>query len=123
MEKVSKEDNKVLVYISSPYTQGDKLENVMFQMDVVEELYNLGYLPFSPLYSHFQEEVHPRDYESWMEIDLEWVKRADCVLRLGGYSPGGDREVAFAKELGKPVFFGMEDMDIHYNYKLDECKG
>lgn len=109
--------NRVSVFISSPYTVGDPAINVKFQMDTTDELLNLGFLPFTPLYSHFQHMVHPREYEDWMEIDFQWVERCDCLLRLGGKSPGGDREVLLARQLQKPVFFTIKELTNYYDIK------
>lgn len=47
-------DKRIKVYISSPYTNGDQLENTRRQMDITDELMNGGFYPFTPLYSHFQ---------------------------------------------------------------------
>lgn len=101
-------------YIASPYTLGDIAVNVKVQLDCVNELMNLGFAPFAPLYSHFQHMAHPRPYHDWIKIDLEWVKVCDCVLRLDGESKGADGEVEFALKLGKPVFYNITDMVDYY---------
>lgn len=101
---------KYKVYIASPYTVGLQAENVRFQMDVFNELRDEGLIPFIPLLTHFQHMVHPRGYEDWMEYDFEWVKACDFLLRLGGESPGGDREVELAHECGIPVFYNIVDL-------------
>src|SRR6478736_1522455 len=100
----------IKVYIASPYTKGDVAVNVRRQLDCANELMNLGFLPFAPLYSHFQHMVHPRPYEHWLKIDLEWVKVCDCLLRLDGDSSGADGEVQFAYELNKRVFYNIESL-------------
>ncbi len=46
----------------------------------------------------------PRPYQDWIDLDLEWVKSCDCLLRLDGESKGADMEVALAESLGIPVF-------------------
>lgn len=104
----------IKVYITSPYTKGDVAVNVKRQLDCVDTLMNFGFAPFAPLYSHFQHMAHPRPYEDWVKIDLEWVKVCDCLLRLDGESIGADGEVEFAKSLGKPVFTDIQQMIIHY---------
>lgn len=55
---------KIRVYIASPYTLGDQLENVNVQMDMYSELLDLGTLPFAPLYSHYVHERHPKSYDA-----------------------------------------------------------
>lgn len=104
----------VKVYIASPYTVGDVAVNVRKQIDAAEELMNLGFAPFAPLYSHFQHMVHPRPYEDWINLDLEWVTVCDCVLRLPGHSLGADGEVDLALDLGKPVFYTRKALQDYY---------
>ena len=100
----------IKVYIASPYTKGDVAVNVKVQLDTYDELMTKGFAPFAPLYSHFQHMAHPRPYEDWIKIDLEWVKVCDCLLRLPGESSGADGEVEFAKELGIPVYYSIEEL-------------
>ena len=108
----------IKVYIASPYTLGDVAVNVKRQIDCADELMNIGFLPFAPLYSHFQHMIHPRPYEDWIQIDLEWVEVCDCVLRLEGESHGADGEMIYAKQLGKPVFKSIEKLKEHYKHVL-----
>ena len=98
------------VYIASPYTLGDVAVNVKFQMDIANELMDLGYTPFVPLYSHFQHMAHPRPYKDWINIDLVWVLACDCLLRLGGESSGADGEVLVAKKHNIPVFYSIDEL-------------
>ena len=106
---------KSKIYIASPYTLGDVAVNVKFQLDTANELMNLGFAPFVPLYSHFQHMVHPRPYQDWIDIDLEWIDVCDYLLRLGGESKGADGEVAYALNLGIPVFYSIDEL-INYIY-------
>lgn len=106
----------IKVYIASPYTKGDVAINVKAQLDCVNELMNIGYAPFAPLYSHFQHMAHPRPYEDWLKVDLEWVEACDCLLRLEGESKGADGEVEHAKLLNMPVFYSIQDLNKCYGY-------
>lgn len=107
----------IKVYIASPYTFGDIAVNVKLQIDTVDILMNKGFAPFAPLYSHFQHMAHPRPYQDWVKIDLEWIKVCDCLLRLGGESKGADGEVEFAKQLNIPVFYSIEELNKYYDEK------
>ena len=98
------------VYIASPYTIGDAAENVRHQIDMADILMNKGYAPYAPLASHLHHIIHPRRYEDWMKQDFEWVKACDCLLRLTGESKGADREVEYARENNKPVFYSVKDI-------------
>jgi len=106
------------VYIASPYTQGDVAVNVKRQIDCADKLMDLDFIPFVPLYSHFQHMVHPRPYQDWIDIDLEWVKSCDIILRLDGDSKGADGEVKFAESLGIPVVYSIGEL-IGYRYCVE----
>jgi hypothetical protein len=97
----------IKVYIASPYTKGDVAVNVKVQIDAANELMNLGFAPFVPLYSHFQHMIHPRPYQDWIDLDLEWIPSCDCILRLPGESSGADNEVYVASTLNIPVYFSL----------------
>lgn len=104
------EELQPLVYISSPYSIGDKIKNIHRQIKVAHLLMDEGLVPLAPLPgSHVMNEMKWRDYEDWMAVDLEHVARCDAVLRLKGESSGADREVAYAESLGIPVFFTEKD--------------
>ena len=100
----------IKVYLASPYTLGDVAVNVKLQIDTVDELMNYGFAPFAPLYSHFQHMSHPRSYQDWIDIDMEWVRVCDCLLRLGGESKGAEDEIKLAKSLGMPVFYSIKEL-------------
>ena len=104
----------IKIYIASPYTVGDTAVNVKFQLDVANELMDLGFAPYVPLYSHFQHMAHPRPYEDWMQLDLAWIDSCDGLIRLGGPSPGGDREVEYALSKGINVFYSIENLKEAY---------
>ena len=105
---------KPKVYIASPYTLGDVAVNIRTQIDAADELMTKGFVPFVPLYSHFQHMIHPRPYIDWVEIDLEWVGACDCLLRLPGESSGADDEIEFAEHLGIPVYYSFEELYTAY---------
>lgn len=96
-----------VVYISSPYSTGDQAVNVKKQIDATSILIDEGFCPVTPLLTHFVHMCHPKSYEEWMAIDMELVKRSDCVLRLPGESKGADREVGLARSLGIPVYYDI----------------
>ena len=104
------EELRPLVYISSPYSIGDKIKNIRRQINVAHKLMDNGLVPLAPLPgSHVLNEMRWRPYEDWMAVDLEHVARCDAVLRLKGKSSGADREVSYAESLGIPVFFAEHD--------------
>jgi hypothetical protein len=79
-------------------------------MDAGQVLIEAGFFPFVPhVFHHWPFE---NSYERWMEFDLAWVRRCDGLIRLPGDSPGGDREVALARELGLLIWFGTAETFI-----------
>jgi hypothetical protein len=105
---------RIRVYIASPYTKGDCALNVKAQIDAADQLMSVGFVPFAPLFSHFQHMIHPRPYSDWIELDMQWLKKCDCVLRLAGESSGADKEVDWAMNNNLPVFYSMTDLCKHY---------
>lgn len=101
---------KAIVFVSSPYTLGDKQANVDTQRRVAHQLLDLGYCPIVPLLSHYLEEMRPRPWEEWMHMDFALLAMAHCLLRLPGQSKGADMEVAHATALGIPVYYSLPQL-------------
>ena len=113
--------SKPTVFIASPYTKGDPVMNANFQCRIFDRLLrDKLVLPVAPLWTHFQHVVFPRPYKDWIDYDQEMLKLYDCCLRLNAELPeleyfqhestGADAEVEAFQELGKPVFFSIEDL-------------
>ena len=100
-----------LVYISSPYSNGDKEQNVLDALLVADKVLELGHTPFVPHLSHYWDLISPKSWDVWMKIDLEMLHRCDVVLRLReGISRGADIECQKAEEWGIPVYYKLEDL-------------
>jgi hypothetical protein len=113
--------HKPIVYIASPYSSGDVAINTHFQCYVFNVLLNDGrVLPVAPLWSHFQHLLFPRPYKEWIGYDLEMLHLYDCCLRVSATntaleyttngSRGADAEVEAFKQMGKPVFFSIQEL-------------
>jgi hypothetical protein len=98
------------IYIAGPYSKGNMAYNVKAAMDVANDLINMGFAPFCPHLSHFLDMNSPQPYEKWLEIDNEYVKVCDAVLRIPGESSGADNEVRLAQSLGIPVYYDIDDL-------------
>jgi hypothetical protein len=101
----------IKIYIASPYSNGDKQDNVNLQMDVANELMNRGYAPFTPTLSHYIEMRNPRPEHDWLKLDFEFLACCDALIRIKPLkdgkevnSPGANKEEALARELKIPVF-------------------
>jgi hypothetical protein len=100
----------IVVYLASPYSQGDPAENVREHILAADTLMRLGYAFHAPLLSHFIHQQHPHAYEEWMALDMVMLARCDILLRLPGESPGADREVAEALRIGIPVAYSFAEL-------------
>ena len=43
------------------------------------------------------------------------LRRCDAVLRIDGASRGADADVALARELGKPVYFAVDEIPVAHD--------
>jgi hypothetical protein len=117
---------EIKVYIASPYSNGDIAINVRFQLDITNKLLDLGFYPFTPLYSHFQHMFNPRPYKDWMRMDFVWLRTCDCIVRFHTtfngeelHSSGADAEEAEAIRIGLPVFHSIEELVEYYKEKKE----
>lgn len=100
------------VYVAGPITLGSVAQNVERAIHAGKFLLDAGYAPFVPHLSHFAEPLStwrgdPLRYEKWLDLDRSFIAVCDALLRLPGESRGADREVAWATEIGIPVFHTM----------------
>lgn len=103
--------HKPLVYISSPYSIGDKERNVIDSLSVASVLRDSGkVIPFAPLLTHYWDLHFPAPYDTWLAMDLDWVRRCDALLRLPGLSSGADIEEARARYWGKEIFHNVDEL-------------
>lgn len=99
------------VYVAGPVGKVEgRLERVIAAIEAGEQISAIGVLVFVPHFYHFWDARHPHDYEFWMRLCMEEVRRCDALFRMQGESPGADREVALAKSLGMPVFTSMAEL-------------
>lgn len=108
-------NEKIRVYIASPYSKGDKNELADLQMDAAAILLKAGFNPYAPLYNHFIQDDHQElDHGfPWLDIDKSWLSLCDIMIRLfpkdeNGYrieSPGADEEEDFSKKNGIPIYY------------------
>lgn len=101
---------RIKVYIAGPYTKPDPAVNVANACRCWRELWDLGFVPFCPHWTHLQHMLHPLPYEAWMEYDRAWLVSCDVLLRLPGESAGADREVDDMGRLGKPVVHSVDEL-------------
>jgi len=107
----------IRVYIAGPITKGMWDENIGRGIEAYNRLLDLGFAPYLPHLNFFPALSKRRPFETWIKLDLEYLKCCDAVLRLPGESKGADIECAEAQKFGKSVFY---DIDKICEYR--DCK-
>lgn len=104
------------VFISGPYSKGDKETNVEIAMRIANKLLDHGFAPYCPHLTHYLHSLQERAYLEWILYDLRWLLSCDALLRIPGESQGADIEVTYAKAKGMPVFYNLRDL-LNYRNK------
>jgi hypothetical protein len=101
-----------IVYVSGPITTGGNVPvNVRRGIEAATLLMDRGYVAICPHEKVLgMEMLAPRSYEEWMQYDFRCIEASDAVYRMPGESTGGDREVAYARKLGRPVYYSCETL-------------
>lgn len=99
-----------IVYIASPYTQGDIEENVRKSLEMADELLVHHFIPYPPLLTHYWHQISPKAWEVWLAMDKAILLRCNCVLRMPGFSVGANEEVEFAEKHAIPVYYSLEEL-------------
>jgi nucleoside 2-deoxyribosyltransferase len=94
---------KPAIYIAGPYTTPDPCINTHNAIKMADHVLELGGVPFVPHLFHFWHTISPKPYETWMEMDLEFLNACDALFRIPGESPGANREVQEAFDRKIPV--------------------
>ena len=97
-----------LIYISSPYANGDVAENIRKACLAGNEILKKGHIPYIPHLTYLWHLITPKPKQEWLDIDLALIPRMDALLRLPGESAGADKEVALAKCLNIPVYYSLD---------------
>ena len=101
---------KQTVYIAAPYTLGDVAVNVRRAIQAADELVEAGFIPYVPHLTHFWHIFSPKPWNFWLELDLQFMLKCDCVLRLNGESKGADKEMEIAKKALIPVYYSIREI-------------
>ena len=115
---------ELLVLVAGPYRSGTgddpaKLAaNVAVMNSAALEVFRAGHLPVTgealalPLIEEAGSERvgDPVFDEIFHPIARRLLQRCDAVLRVGGASAGADEMVAIARDAGKPVFTGVDEL-------------
>lgn len=102
---------KPLIYVAAPYSSSP-VANTRAAIVAGMALWETGLAAvIVPHLTMLADLVEPRDLETWYQFDLDQLAHADALWRLTGASTGADLEVAFANDLGIPVFVDRLDVE------------
>ena len=101
---------RLRVYVAGPYTKGDVALNVKAAIEAGNRLLNAGFAPFVPHLTHFWHMLCPQPYETWLDLDNQFILCCEALLRLPGESSGAEKEVALALSLNIPVFYSEKEL-------------
>jgi len=107
------------IYIAGPYsaeTEEQRSKNVNAAIDAGIRILSKGHFPFIPHLTHFvdmrAEEInHPIEWEDYINWDMVWLEMCDALLCLGS-SRGAEIEVQAAKNLGKQIFYSVDEIPV-----------
>lgn len=105
------------VFVCGPYSaaiSANRMGNVHRALAAGAALVAKGHDPFIPHLSHYVDQVARTSgieitYEQWMAYCFAWLAQCDCLLFLAP-SPGADRELTRAMELGLTIYDSVEDV-------------
>jgi hypothetical protein len=101
------------IYIAGPYsadTPKGVRQNVLRASRVAQELCARGHIPFCPhSHSHGWEADGRLIYGDFMRVALMWLSQCEAVYFIGP-SPGANRELEVAQNLGFPVYRSLDEV-------------
>ena len=100
----------IRVYLSSPYSIGNKLKNINRHIKAANDLMDAGFDVYCPLLNHYLDKKKQRTWDFWLAQDIRWMKVCDVMLRLDGESKGADKEEEEAKRIQMQVFYSVEEI-------------
>jgi hypothetical protein len=101
-----------IIYVSGPITTGGNVPvNVRRGIEAAIIIMDRGYVVICPHEKAFgMEMLISRGYEDWMAYDYRCIEASDAVYRMPEASAGGDREVAYALKIGRPVYHSLDTL-------------
>ena len=104
---------RLRVYISGPYSSNPE-ENTKIACGYWQILWEMGYAPQCPHWSHIQTRVSDLPHSKWLEYDCSWISANDVVLRIPGESDGAEIEVAYANLIKVPVVHSLGELNEQF---------
>ena len=108
-----------IVFVAGPYsapTEEEVKRNIKNAINIGRILFEKGYYPIVP-HVLVREYYNPEDkhgifgYEPMMHYTQSIISKCDILLFID-HSPGVDRELKFAEDLGKPIYFDVNHLPV-----------
>lgn len=108
-----------IVFVAGPYsapTEEEVKRNIKNAINIGRILFEKGYYPIVP-HVLVREYYNPEDkhgifgYEPMMHYTQSIISKCDILLFID-HSPGADRELKFAEDLGKPIYFDVNRLPV-----------
>jgi len=113
-------DRTLKVYVSGPYTNGDRAKNIERADAAGRAVLKMGAIPFVP---HTMTKDWEKDpdfvYRDFLNFDLEWLRLCDAILMLEDWehSPGAKVEREEAGRLGLLIFHSLDELEAYMRGK------
>lgn len=98
------------IYLAGPISSNPEA-HLEKALEVATVVIDKGHNPYIPNLMFYLEAKKPREYETWMTLDEEWLVTCDAAYRIPGESPGADREMKLANDLGLLIIGHLDDLD------------
>ena len=115
-------NNFLKIYIAAPYsadTEEEQIKNTEVVIDAALTLFQKGHFPHIPHLTHWvdkraKETKSTMKYEDYMKWHRPWLETCDAFLYLNS-SKGADLELQMAKDLGKTIFYSIDEIPLAKN--------
>jgi len=107
-------DGPLNIYVSGPYSAPNRegvLANISKANSIGRMLVNKGHRPFVP-HAATDPLGDLRDWQWFIDGDLEHIKYLDDALFYIAPSPGADMEREYAQGLGLPVYYHYDEVPL-----------
>jgi len=98
------------IYVAGPLTQGDTLQNIRRAVLAGDALIEQGHDPLVPHCMALADMIAHQPYGVWMRVVTAWLRVAEALFVLPGFSPGTLEEIALAMELHIPIYYRLQDV-------------
>ena len=101
------------VYVAGPISKGNIWKNIKMGIETSIELIRMGHAPYTP-HLNFVQALFAPDIITWeqcLQLDEIWLAQCDCMFRIPGESKGADREEAYARAHGIPVYYTLAELE------------